>query len=383
MPCATFTSKMKILKIVNSQDSGGVFAAETQYIGILKEIGHQVDLVIVGNGDKINIYGELADHYIQMPPLEVSYNGSISNIINSINKSKKHSSHCVNVKLPHQEYDAIVYRWPIYIQIAGVFSKRRHIRSFWHMPNTVNRILGRLYYTYYLHKYRITPIANSHFTARSLGKICKDVVYPGFDESKIKDSELNYREELNMPDDAVVFGVAARLNFNKAQDLVITAFIELISEYPNTHLIVAGGPLNSEFGLYCQELAKNYRKNIHFLGYIHTGGKYYNTINYFINSRRNEEPFGISIAEGLGAGKPGIAYYLGGPSEIIKEGINGWLLKVPDTSSYKFAMQKAMNNIVHYDTLSKNALDSSKYLSALYNVNKLLSIIHSNKFQDQ
>ena len=368
---------MKILKILNSHDSGGVFRSENQYIRIIKGLGHFVDLVIVGNGDKLQQYKDSVEKSILLPALDVAYSGSIFKIFKSLRASMDHSVHNATVALPDNKYDAIIYRRPYYLQIAGAFSKRLKTQAYWHMPSAVNRKLGRIYYTYYLRKYGIVPIANSQYTARSLGPICKDVVYPGFDEDKIKDTNGDYRSELNINTESIVFGLAARINYDKAQDLVISAFIELLKKHPDIHLVIAGGPLESEFGVHCQTLAKDHKNNVHFLGYIHTGGKYFNTLNYFINSRRDEEPFGIGIVEALGAGKPVIAYYLGGPSESIIHGFNGWLVKSSDAISYYSAMNKAVEDIALYGTLSKNATTSSKQFSANVNVQKLLSIIEN------
>ena len=56
------------------------------------------------------------------------------------------------------------------------------------------------------------------------------------------------------------------------------------------------------------------------------------------------EPFGLSVIEAMGAGIPVISTNLGGPAEIIADGIDGHLLPAGDISALSHMLSKCLND---------------------------------------
>ncbi|WP_286856765.1 MULTISPECIES: glycosyltransferase family 4 protein [Sphingobacterium] len=367
---------MKILKIVNSSDSGGVFTCEVQYLKQLKERGVQVDLIIIGSGDKLEIYKNSCHKYYCLPNMDVIFDGSIWNRIKSIISTYKYSKFQYASIIEHlsSQYDAIIYRRENFMFLAGLIGIRLKISCFWHMANSVGSPLSKWIYHFLCMMFRIIPIANSEYTKCSIGRICKFVVYPGYDYERISGGESVYRSGVKNEKGAVIFGMLSRIDKDKAIDIVIEAFVNSAGNNDNVFLLIAGGPLESEFANKIKLMVAE-RDNVRLIGPISDVNNFYDSIDVMINGRTNPEPFGITIAESLAVGKPVIAYYKGGPEEMIVDGQNGWLVKEPTSEHYGVAIKRAYkergNFLCNRDKMSEDA----KKFSVEVNVEKLIKII--------
>lgn len=372
---------MRILKIVSSNDGGGVLTCETQFIKCMRSQGIVVDLIIIGNGKKSSFYADLVDNHIKLEDLTWSYTGGIIERIKGIIGTYKYGRHNLSkaLNLLKNDYDAVLYRRPNFLFLAGFLAKEYGCKAFWHLPGIVSNKTAKIMYSFLCKKYTIIPIANSEFTRRSLGEVCKYFVYPGFDHRRITLGQTTYREKLNIPDSAPVYGMVARVCYDKAQDLLIEGFIKSQALAEGGHLLIAGNANDSLFLEKLRQLSGVYlEKNIHFLGEITNLSEFYSTIDIAINSRRNEEAFGISVAEALGSGKPIIAYKLGGPSEMIVNNVNGWLIDSSNAESYSNAFNLSIDKRSEWEQMGHAGKLRSEIFSVDYNVKKLVNIINTN-----
>lgn len=376
---------MRILKILNSNDDGGVLTCETQFIARFKELGIIVDGIILGKGCRYEYYREMVDNYYEVPSLDVTFNGGVIAILRNIMKSAVYgisNSKKVFKELNIKDYDCIIYRRVNLLFFAGLLGKKTNTKVFWFMPNIIGNRFSYFFFNFFLRVLKIVPIANSIYTQKTLGKLCKNVVYPGFDPRRLsigKEIESSLRESLNIYD-RIVIGIIARVTSDKAQDIVIEAF--LASEiYKNKGcLIIAGGLSDTEFVEKLKKIAGDeLNKSIFLIGSLVNVSYFYNGVDIVINGRRNAEPFGISIAEGLGAGKPIIAYSLGGPSEMIVEGVNGWFASAPTVESYKQAFDNCYRNISSWRQIGETNVIHSEKFSVKTNVDKFINIIAGHK----
>lgn len=375
---------MKILKILFSSDRGGVLAYEVQFIQEFKRRGIQVDAVILGEESQAKVYKSLCDTSYTIPSLDAQLAGSPLNILNSLLKSytfgAKYSKYLRQQIGAGKQYDAIMYCRPNLIHLAGMLSQAFGCKALWHLPNTVNRNMARKYYKLFCEKYGIISIGNSAYTRDTLGEQCKHIVYMGYDEKRVQASNLSFRNELGIEAGAPVYGIAARLHVDKAQDIVVEAFANSDIPAKGGHLLVAGGPVDSEFYGKVFKAAKGLAgKQVHFLGEVSDLPKFYSSIDVAINGRRNVEPFGISVAEALGAGKPVIAYYLGGPSEMIEHEKNGWLVNAPTVEDFKAAFNNSLENRGRWSEMGAYARSCAKTFSVEDNTDRLLEIIEGSR----
>lgn len=359
---------MKILKILNGDDHGGVYTCECQFINYWLSEGVKVDAIIVGTGASLNTYKQIVDRYYTINDLDNPYEGKRLNKIKKLATISARSNLLLKSIAINQDYDVIIYRRPHFLHLAGQLKKEMNIPAYWHMPNTINNILGKVYFNVLLRKYGVTPVGNSYFTCSTLSRsVCKEVVYPGFDQKRIQNPGADMREDLNIPPDAIVLGSASRISYPKAQDILVEGLISSgVLNDKNVYCIIAGGPLDSPYAKSVVALSEDYEEQIQFLGPINDMGRFYATLDVYINSRRDPEPFGISIVEAMGFGLPVISYYLGGPSESIKDGENGWLIKNATVESYSRILKKAIEEKEQFELMG----EKSKILSEKFKYEK-------------
>lgn len=372
---------MRILKIVNSKDTGGVFTCEKQFINGLRSRGIAVDVVILGKGEKLRAYEEMSDKAYYLPLLDASYSGSVFNILYAIIKTYYFGfkyARTIQKQINSQvKYEAIIYQKAIYIHLAGQLATLLKAKSLWHLPNVARTAFSKNYYNFFCKKYGVVQVANSIYTQNTLGKQCKHVVYPGYDSMRVVKTEPIFRRKLNLMPDTPLYGIAARMQKDKAQDLVVEAFVKSNVPAAGGHLLIAGGPLDSAYAQKVQQQAGNLlHKQIHFVGEVKDMPAFYSSVDVIINGRRNVEPFGISIAEAMGASKPVIAYKLGGPTEMIKHTSNGWLVDQPTAEDYKGALNLSIADKEKWPEMGKSAKEKSKKFTIEENVALLLNIIH-------
>ncbi|MBF9252538.1 glycosyltransferase family 4 protein [Pontibacter sp. 172403-2] len=374
---------MRVLRVVNSNDGGGVFTCEKQFIEELKNRDIVVDAVILGDGLRVDEYTSLCNITYRIPALEASYGGAILKILFSIFQTLFFGSKYSRI-LEKQiddaiKYDAIIYQRPVFIHLVGKLSNRLKAKALWHLPNVARTSFSKNYYNYFCRKYNIIQVANSHFTKSTLGVQCRYVVYPGFDEKRVSKSAPIFRNQLKLSAGTPVYGIAARMHEDKAQDLVVEAFVNSKVSAYGGHLLVAGGPLDSDYAQRVKEKAGPLlSKQIHFLGEISSMSEFYSSVDVVINGRRNVEPFGITIAEAMGAGKPVIAYKLGGPSEMIINSVNGWLVDSSTTKSYEDAFNLSITDKSKWLEMGQFAKENSYKFSVKENVSTLISIIKNH-----
>lgn len=86
--------------------------------------------------------------------------------------------------------------------------------------------------------------------------------------------------------------------------------------------------------------------------------KYYQKSSLVVNLSKIDEcieTFGLTIMEAMSFGIPVIVPPVGGPAEIVRDGIEGYLISSYDTSSIVDKINELFNDKVKYDQLSENA----------------------------
>ncbi len=120
-------------------------------------------------------------------------------------------------------------------------------------------------------------------------------------------SQENLREELGIPDNAIVAGYHQRPDNNIFSEIPLKSFSEIQKE--NFHFIIMGGG-----DLYRKQARDLSLKNVHFLEASSDPKKisaFLNTLNIFAHGRKDGETFGTVLAEGMIHGLPCLSHYSG------------------------------------------------------------------------
>ncbi len=144
------------------------------------------------------------------------------------------------------------------------------------------------------------------------------------DKELTKEEKLNYKKELDVKEDEVVFSYVAELNKNKNQILLINTIKKLKEEKKNIKLLLIGeGPLYN----YYEEVIKkeNLQDNIILLGKRNDINEILSITDIYVASSIREG-LPVNIMEAMYKGLPIIATNNRGHRELIENGKTGYLI---------------------------------------------------------
>lgn len=187
------------------------------------------------------------------------------------------------------------------------------------------------------------------------------VVYNGIDTEKygLTDSSA-IKEELGLPDDAILVGSLGNIRPAKAYDLLIKSAVSVISEFPQTHFIIAGHKkpsLMAELQRLIDQLGIG--EHIHFLGFRQNSAEMLSQMDVFMLSSRSEG-FSISTIEAMATGLPVLATRCGGPEEILEHDVTGWLVKAGDDRALSDGLKIMLTNKTTCERMASASKSSVK-----------------------
>ncbi len=154
-----------------------------------------------------------------------------------------------------------------------------------------------------------------------------------------KDERHKLRKSLGLKDDDFVLIQVGELNKNKNQIMAIEAMRDLVKIYSNIHLLIVGiGELEDFYNKKIKEY--NLDKNIHLLGYREDVSKLLK-ISDILLSLSYREGLPVNVIEGLMAGLPVIVTDCRGSKDLVKDGVNGYIIKINNNEE----LLKGISNI--------------------------------------
>ncbi|MCS3661158.1 glycosyltransferase family 4 protein [Salinibacter ruber] len=367
---------MTILKVVWGEDYGGVLTCEEQFIKYLRARKVNVKALIIGQGPAVDRYVKISDECIHVSTDIPAFSGGMATkLYRAVQNEIVSSSSLGTVRGQLGDVDVVSVTRPRYLSVSGDLGRTTESPVLWHIPDSINSIPAKVYYRTLCCFKGILPLANSKYTRQSLGNPSVPVVYPGFSSSRVSGTPtVDLRDELGISDNSPIFGNLSRIHHDKAQDLLIKGFIDSEAISRGAHLVISGGPTNTEFYSYVNNLASRYTSSIHFTGHIENVSNFYSFIDVVVNSRRNVEPFGISVVEAMFASKPVLAYERGGPKEILRDGQTGWLLSDSSASSFASGFDRAIDDRCKWQEMGESAHHDSLEYRVEKQAEKYLSI---------
>jgi len=246
---------------------------------------------------------------------------------------------------------AVHVLWPNLMPLAALAAHDADIACFWEVPGVLGKYpfgINRRMIQHTLRRWNVTPFANSLYTASTLGDwpVKAQLLYLGADEHRFDPAAIQAigREELGIPAQAIVLGICARLKPTKGQVVILEAMAQLPAAYANTHLLLLGGPIESEFANQLRGAAQRLGipDRLHLVGNVPDPERYYGVIDVAINAYLGAESFGLSVVEAMMMGKPVLVHALGGPAETVVDGVTGWHVNEPTVAGFRAGLLRAL-----------------------------------------
>ena len=160
-------------------------------------------------------------------------------------------------------------------------------------------------------------------------------LYNGVDFSNIppvKDRAEYLRSlGLELQEDTVVYGIAARINPVKDMETLVRAFAAAVQECPNIRLVIAGeGEQEAMIRSLAAELCPE--KTVFFAGWVKDMYSFYHALDVNLLTSLSET-FPYALTEGSRMGCATISSRVGGVPYLIDDGINGFLFEPRDASA--------------------------------------------------
>ncbi|MBR4057787.1 MAG: polysaccharide pyruvyl transferase CsaB [Oscillospiraceae bacterium] len=133
---------------------------------------------------------------------------------------------------------------------------------------------------------------------------------------------------LDIPEDAIVAGIAARLDPVKDIPTLLHAFAQAHRRVAKLRLLIAGDGQQME-ALQKLALALGVENEVHFLGWLHNTEDFYRAIDINTLSSRSET-FPYALTEGTKFFLPTVSSRVGGVPQLIDHGVNGLLFEPGD-----------------------------------------------------
>ncbi|MFN2578090.1 MAG: glycosyltransferase family 4 protein [Pyrinomonadaceae bacterium] len=142
------------------------------------------------------------------------------------------------------------------------------------------------------------------------------------------------RSGLGLSDGQPVAGIVGQLTHRKGQLELMRAFARVVQAMPAAVLLIVGEPLFNHDKAYARQLADaveslNLKNNILLLGARDDVPKLLQALDVLVVNS-HQEPFALTVLEGLASGIAVLATAVGGTPEMVKHRVNGWLVKSGD-----------------------------------------------------
>jgi glycosyltransferase involved in cell wall biosynthesis len=169
-------------------------------------------------------------------------------------------------------------------------------------------------------KLRVAPA--SKFTIIRLGIELAERT--GGDESMRRET----RRQLGVPSDAFIVGWVGRMTAVKRTDDVVRALRGIVDRGVDAYLCLVGdGPDREHLERYAHELGVV--KRCLFVGYQEDVARFYGAIDALLLPSVNEGT-PVSVIEALAAQRPAVATRVGGTPDVIRDGVDGFLVELGD-----------------------------------------------------
>ena len=346
-----------IVWLINHNEGGGIARATVSLARAVRARGIATRAVSLGDGSMARL---MRDHGFAVDVIGhgsfTGYNGTlVRRIAHAVHNERLTRTLVPRVasNLKEKGGDVLHIVSPYLVRLVGPAAQRAGATPVWEMANLISDRypfkLNQRYYGRVVRRFGLIVIANSRFTASTIGWGGENVFVnapstdaDAFDPSKVVPVP---RSELGFAPDDVVLGMFARYVPDKAQHQLIEASARLIARGEKLALLLAGEPFASAYAeeLRAMVAGLGISSRVRLLPGVSDVERYLASVDLAFNCRVDPEPFGLSVVEAMLMGKPVIVHGLGGPAETVVDGQTGWHYGAPTSEALADAIERALS----------------------------------------
>ncbi len=193
-------------------------------------------------------------------------------------------------------------------------------------------------------------------------------------QPQTKENKYSMRYKYGYKIEDFILFYAAELNYNKHQDLLINVVSTLKNRIPNIKLLLAGsGPSLGQYKNMVKQL--DLVDNVEFLGFRNDIPNLLMLSDIVVASSRREG-LPVNVMEAMATGLPVVATDVRGHSDLVKDGENGYLVRLDDIKGFAKAIENLYKDEKLRNKFGKNGIEMVKKYS-LNNVLKEMNQIYS------
>lgn len=316
---------MRILLLHSSSDIYGASKIFLQTVALLRKRGHECTVVLSSTGPlqvELENHGAKV-HIINLGILRRQYfnpSGIINRFIKWRNASKQLTT------LIQSEQIELVYSNTAAVLIGAWVARKNKIPHYWHLHEIIEKpkqLHGFLVWCMKHGAAKIITVSDAVSACwRDAGKIIR--VYNGI-EPIPQTATNNLRTQYNIPEDAMVLGIAGRIHIIKGQSYfldIANVLLKLQSyTYTKCYFLIAGDPFPGQEYLVNQMLAKinklQLNNRVHYIGMVQNMANFYNAIDILVVSSVLPDSLPTVILEAMQFSLPVVATAQGGAMEMI------------------------------------------------------------------
>lgn len=132
-------------------------------------------------------------------------------------------------------------------------------------------------------------------------------------------------------------GIFGRVTHWKGQKEFLKVALQLLQKFPQLKVYVVGDASDGDPKYFdeCRRIAQSspFAQRIEFTGRVSEVAAYYRKCTVVVHASISPEPFGMVLIEAMAEARPVVASTLGATSEIIADGVDGYLVNPKDTDA--------------------------------------------------
>ncbi|MDA1267651.1 MAG: glycosyltransferase family 4 protein [Bacteroidetes bacterium] len=254
----------------------------------------------------------------------------------------------------HSEHNfEMVYSNTLAVIVGAIWAKYKGISHQWHIheivlgPSTLVRGLSWLMDYSTPQPIAVSQAVASHWQAH-VKKAQLQVIHNGLPYDSFTQAQPHIKQELGLPENALLVGMVGRINPGKGQFFFLEAAEKLAASFPDVHFVLVGDPFASyeplleQLKASIQDLGLSDR--VSYLGFREDIPEIMASLSVFVLPSILPDSFPTVVLEAMASGTPVVATESGGTSEMIEEGVTGFLVPIGEVDTLVKTLEKLLSS---------------------------------------